>query len=88
MASKTNITTVNGITLTRPITEHLAKKLEAHAPAIIAANDRGESLASASQSTGIEHNNLMNYIGILGIKWANKKTYKPRRKPTEEGGVS
>lgn len=82
MPKNTTVTQIGEFKLTRPITPFLANKLQLLIPAIIEANANGLSLSDASAATGIEHNNLNNYVAILGIKWANKRTYKPRRKPS------
>lgn len=71
-----------GVLFARPVSAHLARTLVTFHNVIRRLNEEGKSLNDASTASGIELNNLLNYIEALGITWKNKKTYKPRRKPT------
>ena len=79
-----NINELDGIKFTRPVSKHLANNLVKFKPTIEELNAKRLSFADASAIMGIHINSLMNHCDDLGIVWATKKTYKPRRKPSAQ----
>lgn len=79
-----NINELDGIKFSRPVTRRLAKNLVELKPAIEELNSKRLSFADASSILGVHINTLMNHCDDLGIVWATKKTYKPRRKPSAQ----
>jgi hypothetical protein len=79
-----NINELDGVKFTRPVSMRLANNLVGLKAAIEELNAKRLSFADASSLLGVHINTLMNYCDDLGIAWAMKKTYKPRRKPSAQ----
>lgn len=65
---------------TRPITPFLANRLSRHFPQIRTLNEVHKSQLDAADALDVQVGTLRYWVKILGIKWNNLKSYKPRTK--------
>lgn len=65
---------------TRPITPFLANRLSRHYPLIKTLNEVNKSQLDAASALDVEVGTLRYWVRILGIRWNNLKTYRPRIK--------
>lgn len=64
------------LTLTRPVTPRLARRLTENLTRIVALDYAGKSLDDAAGALGISKSALIQWLGILGLKWSAAKVYK------------